>query len=334
MYFIDIELTKDWFYVGVLTPDDEHLIFHKPSAKIKYILKHETTVGFNSLQFDMPLIAAWLDDASIDKLYNLANRLVSNEAKPWDYFDQDDYDHVDLKEPAPGVHVSLKLYMARMHAKRIDDMFHDQSSTVDAEETYAYNLNDLIGTKMLYQAIKHEIDLREHMGKEFGLDLRSRSGAQIAERVLVKMANYGGGRPERPSYVRYKVPKGRVKFKTPELKELKKHIESHKFVVNENGKAVLPEWLGKKHPVVIDGRKYVMGIGGLHAENKSEVYEGEVVEIDCASMYPSLMIRNEFFPQHTGKRFLETYKRIYDERMAVKKRMAEIKKELEELDDE
>jgi hypothetical protein len=47
-----------------------------------------------------------------------------------------------------------------------------------------YCHNDLQVTRILYDELKPQIALREQMSKQYGLDLRSNSDAQIAENVI------------------------------------------------------------------------------------------------------------------------------------------------------
>jgi hypothetical protein len=58
----------------------------------------------------------------------------------------------------------------------------------------SYCVNDLDTTQMLYQALEKQVALRTKMSEQYGMDLRSKSDAQIAETVikseLAKIAGY------------------------------------------------------------------------------------------------------------------------------------------------
>ena len=74
-----------------------------------------------------------------------------------------------------------------------------------------------------------------------------------------------------------------------------------------------------------------MGLGGLHNLSEPEIiipndYEC-LLDIDAASLYPSLLISYEFHPQHLGKEFLNIYKQIKDERIEAKHNGNKIKNE-------
>ena len=47
-----------------------------------------------------------------------------------------------------------------------------------------YCVNDLDTTEALYRALEKQVELRAKMGEQYGMDLRSKSDAQIAEKVI------------------------------------------------------------------------------------------------------------------------------------------------------
>jgi hypothetical protein len=62
--------------------------------------------------------------------------------------------------------------------------------------------------------------------------------------------------------------------------------------------------------------------GGLHTENKPEVFEAddeyEIIDWDVSSYYPAIIINNGRFPRHLGKSFLAGYKRMFERRLELK----------------
>jgi hypothetical protein len=62
--------------------------------------------------------------------------------------------------------------------------------------------------------------------------------------------------------------------------------------------------------------------GGLHTENKPEIFESdeeyEIIDWDVASYYPAIIINNERWPAHLGKEFLRGYKQMFDKRLELK----------------
>ena len=58
-----------------------------------------------------------------------------------------------------------------------------------------YCINDLHTTERLRQELKPQVFLRHRMGKTVGMDLMSKSDAQIAEGVIKKMLEGNGVHP-------------------------------------------------------------------------------------------------------------------------------------------
>src|SRR5690606_34682041 len=84
-----------------------------------------------------------------------------------------------------------------------------------------YCVNDTHNTLQLLKTLKENIGLRFAMSKEYGIDLRSKSDAQIAEAVLRKELSALGHRTKPPvippgTEYRYQVPHF-IRFQTPNL---------------------------------------------------------------------------------------------------------------------
>lgn len=70
--------------------------------------------------------------------------------------------------------------------------------------------------------------------------------------------------------------------------------------------------------------RYDFGVGGIHGSILSGIYEEddeeEIRDIDVASYYPNLGIKNRFYPQHLGVEFCDIYESIYEERKKYPKK--------------
>jgi hypothetical protein len=62
--------------------------------------------------------------------------------------------------------------------------------------------------------------------------------------------------------------------------------------------------------------------GGLHTENKPEVFEAddeyEIIDWDVSSYYPAIIINNGRYPAHLGKQFLSGYRKMFEKRLELK----------------
>ncbi len=198
------------------------------------------------------------------------------------------------------------------------------------KEVCKYNVNDLWLTLDLYEELVPQLNIREDIGGQYGIDVMSRSDAQVAEDVFKKKLNIARKpKIDKPTKVRYKAPKY-IKFKSDALNDLKSKFEDTTYEINmKTGKFVAQEWLKEK--VVIDGIDYTIGYGGLHSNEKSLSVTGDIKNADIASMYPSLIINSGKYPVQLGKSWLGLYTQFRDDRMKIKHRISEIKSELKRL---
>jgi hypothetical protein len=77
-----------------------------------------------------------------------------------------------------------------------------------------------------------------------------------------------------------------------------------------------------KEEIHFYGNVYSFMKGGLHTENKPEVFEADedhqIVDWDVSSYYPAIIINNGRYPAHLGKEFLRGYKQMFDKRLELK----------------
>jgi len=74
-----------------------------------------------------------------------------------------------------------------MHAPKMQDLPIEPAAEISPEQREiikSYCENDLATTELLYNTLKPQIALRESMSDQYGIDLRSKSDAQIAETVI------------------------------------------------------------------------------------------------------------------------------------------------------
>lgn len=74
----------------------------------------------------------------------------------------------------------------------------------------------------------------------------------------------------------------------------------------------------------IDGFNYEFGTGGLHASLHREIVHStdthKIIDLDVASYYPNLAIKNRIYPAHLGEKFCDIYDFLYHERLRVGKK--------------
>ena len=191
-----------------------------------------------------------------------------------------------------------------------------------------YCANDLDTTERLYRKLEPAIKLREDMSAQYGgIDLRSKSDAQIAEAVIAHELEALTGNTYKPITLpdghvcAYEDPKI-VSFKTPPLREVFERILKTGFPIGANGSVQMPEWL-QNTKIKIGLTEYQMGIGGLHSCEKSQSIVAGPDEIltdwDVASYYPSIILTLRLSPKKMGKDFLRIYQSMVTRRLTAKK---------------
>ena len=304
-----------------------------------------TWVSFNGIKFDAPLVSAAICGKPESVLKRIATTSINDETVGWWQlpkmfgFEMVEFDHIDLFETAPGVHISLKTFAGRMGYKTMVDMpfHHDQDLSKDELPVLErYCLNDLGVTEALFQALRNEVNLRIQMGEEHGMDLRSKSGAQVAEALLKKAAGLSGKKVDIPSFVRYKAP-AFVKTDSPILLGLIGKLENHTFKINfANGRVVAPDFLSD--PIKLGWNTYQFGVGGLHSTMDKKLYmeaddEYDLSDVDASSFYPFVIILAGLIPKiEGGDRFLAAYKEVLYGRIAAKRRMQAVEREISALE--
>ena len=338
---LDVEVFPNYFLIVLKSlRTGKTLIFDTKSVmgkndrnKINKILKLQTSFGFNSINYDMPIINAMLSGLSTRELYKISKDIVENGLPFFITYRNHGmkdrgFDHIDLKEPAPAVMISLKNYGTRLGSKKLQELPYDPHTPLNdaqIEEIRKYCINDVDVTIDLFNAIKGRIELREAMSEDYGIDLRSKSDAQIAEAVMVSELTKYGVDAYKPTYKtsykpRYKAP-GYIKFETDELKQVLQIVENAEFTLASNGAVKMPRELNNLK-IKIGNTTYKMGIGGLHSQEKSLVVESNETHVmrnaDFASYYPYIIIRNNLYPKHLTKAFLKIYERIVWRRLEAK----------------
>lgn len=338
MLVIDTEVYSDYFLLSALdTKTDSVRHFEMFPGRLidKYAISQimsSLTVSFNGNHFDLPLIAAALAGVNCQGIKRMADRIIKDDARPSDLLRDADvslpaWNHVDLIEVAPGKS-SLKIYGGRLHAPTIQDLPIEPDASISPamrEQLRSYCENDLRTTALLLDALRDQIKLRAAMSNQYGVDLRSRSDAQIAETIIKQEVAAITGQTYRAPRIgvdsfRYADP-GIVAFTQPHLRELFSRILKTPFELGGNGSVVLPRWLAEQRIRVGDA-EYQMGIGGLHSCEKSQLVEagdGLLCDWDVASYYPSIILQQRLAPPAMGDAFLKVYQSIVSRRIAAKR---------------
>jgi len=303
---------------------------------LSWLLFSYKTIGFNSINYDLPILWASFTNRDVSYLKNISNQLIQSDkrseeiAKEYNFkiFKLPERQHIDLFNVCP-LKGSLKLYAARLHCKRIQDLpYPDTKYLTDEEKEIVceYNYNDLDNTELLFKFCKERLQLREAISLEYNEDLMSKSDAQMAEIVISKEVGKLNGRwikrPEiEPGTVfKYNCPQF-LNFVTPVMQNFLEVCKRARFVVGDTGKLIAPDEI--KTNLKIGDNTYSFGIGGLHSNEKEIAYKSsnthKLIDRDVRSYYPAAIINLGLYPIAMGPNFLKVYTGFRDRRVEAKK---------------
>lgn len=326
------------------------------------ILRHFTIIGFNSKNYDEPMLKLALRGGiTTEKLKQLNDAIIGRGLKHWQVEKEFNLpeipwlDHIDLIEPAPSVNVGLKLYGGRLHSKRIQDLPFDPADLVFStpgkrEETILYCENDLDTTIDVFRHIEPQINLRAAMSDQYGVDLRSKSDAQIAEAVIKSELERDGTtnvyKPYFPDDYSFKYdPPDFLDFQTEQMQDVFKLVCESTFALkktrvkeddddaadpSDGSGGVKIKVSGVEMPAEIRKLRvkmgistYKMGIGGLHSMEKRAAHFSDddyiLKDADVGAFYPAIKLICELFPEHLGPAYLGVYRSVRERRMTAKK---------------
>ena len=339
---IDVEIYANYFLLSALNSDTKKAIhFEMYDGKtlnrksLLSMMTKYTTLSFNGNGFDLPIITAALAGWPVAKLKMLCNEIIKGNKPSWmiarnhDLNVPDNWDHIDIMEVAPGM-ASLKIYGGRLNAPTMQDLPIEPDALITPSQREGlrdYCVNDLQTTYALYKALEKQVDLRVSMSAQYGVDLRSKSDAQIAETVIKSELQKKTGKYYRKPDISLKeqfkyLPPGIVELRGEQLKDIYNKVISIKFGLAANGAVKMPPELAKAK-IVIGNGAYNMGIGGLHSCEKAQtVHAGKgehLLEVDVASYYPNIILQQNLAPKSMGKPFLGVYQSIVDRRILAKR---------------
>lgn len=335
---LDIELYPNYLLIGFRNHVGGIKCFEKWNdseldvESIERILEVAETITFNGNGYDFPIMTLALSGADNATLKQASDAIIVDQLRPWDFYKryglrEPKWNHIDLIAPAPAVNISLKLYGGRIHTLRMQDLPISPNELITEENhdiLVSYWRNDLQVTEDLYHAIEDRIELRRTMSSEYGIDLRSKSDAQIAEAVIKKQVE-----ELTSSKVRKPTPAHRTfnyfkptyaKFETEQLRGVLEFFENVEFVSEKNGVISSVE---EPQTVKIGETKFKLGLGGIHSQESEVSYfsddEYAIWDFDVSAYYPSIFIQLGLYPDALGESFVEVFKQIVATRIQAKK---------------
>lgn len=347
----DIETYPNVFTFAAQTPDGRRWFFERSDERddlrsmceFMDVLAHHKCrmVGFNNIGFDYPVIhfIYQMRVLSAVEIYSKAMAIITAPDNARFAHMVWESDHVVEQVDLFKIHhfdnmakaTSLKILEFNMRSLNVEDLPFDVGIHLDAEQIEvlrSYNWNDVTETLNFYKHSLTEIHMREQLTDSIGINMINRSDVKIGELILInEMEKHGiqcydhsnGRRQMRQTHRSELVLNDcilpYIKFERPEFQRILDYVKS-KTIVETKG-------VFKGLIAVVDGIEYVFGTGGLHASVESCVVSSsdthQLVDVDVASYYPNLAIKNGLYPAHLGQEFCEVYEGLYKTRRTYAK---------------
>lgn len=358
VFVFDVECYINFFYIAFKCLENGKFVTFEQSPdfeinkdKLLFMLWRFCLVGFNSKNYDLPIIQLCLKGANCKELKEASNFIIQGQNKVFAFEKQykiklENFNNIDLIEVAP-LEGSLKLYAGRLNCQKMQDLPYKEYEVLTqemAEVIRLYCCNDLSNTELLFNELASEIKLRIEMSEKYGIDLRSKSDAQVAEAVINhELRKITGNCPKRPivkegTVLKYNLPDF-ISFKSDSLNNALKLILNSDFELDGCGSPLWPKGLGVQEKgkkswvlkVKIGNSVYKIGMGGLHSTEKNVAHfaTDEIIlsDNDVESYYPRIILNQKLKPEHLGQAFLDVYEnQLVNPRIQAKSKASECKK--------
>lgn len=357
----DIETMQECFIVVCMKPENTPKSFtvskwqNQLDAFAKYTEDNKDAywVGYNNLRFDAQVVEwilrnyeHWHDLTGLEICAKIAQKAqdIIHDAN-YDVFPEYREHELTLKQmdlfkihhyDNKNRRVSLKRLEFEMDLENIEEMpIHHTKTNMTKDEVFLslqYCFNDVDATYEFYKITigetdhplykgNNQVQLRKDIEEEFGIKCLNYSDSKIGDEIIKKYYCQEKGidirELPRKGYFRKSINMKNciapyVEFETKQLQDLLSSVKKRKLGLMDNF---------KEH-VHFYGNVYSFMKGGLHTENKPEVFEEdedhEIIDWDVASYYPAIIINSEKYPAHLGKEFLNGYKRMFEKRLELK----------------
>lgn len=301
---------------------------HYDNPIINYIIEYEDKL----MQYNIPTICS--------SIFNLSKTITTSSEdnidawKHWKY--QIWFDTFDILTMlySNKLRVGLKEIQVTMQYPNVQEFVCDWTKPLPLEDFNSmidYNINDIESTSELLSRCKKDVDLRIAIEDEYGVRVLSKDGVNIGMKILTQKYLEKTGLTWQ-DIKDLRSPMSVIPLKDVILPFIKYDSPILQRVLDDmKNQIVSPGRKGYENKFVFNNLRYSVGVGGIHSVNSPEIIiprdDEMLIDIDVASLYPSMLIEYEFYPKHLGKEFLEVYKQIKDERIEAKHNGDKVKNE-------
>lgn len=347
-YVYDIEVFRNVFHCTLLNTETEELFKFECSIRknnieemCKFFLQDNIIlIGYNNIHYDNPIINYCIEYFSNSKytydkiclsIFNLSNVITQDKDnierwKRWKY--AKNFYTLDLLTMlySKALRVSLKEMQVTMMYKNVQEFNQDWNknlSTQDIDSMIEYNINDVMSTYELLKRCEKDIQLRLNIEDQYNINCLSKDGVNIGMQILAEEYIKKTGiswnilkdlRSPADTIELNKIILPFIKYDTPILQDLLNEMKQLK---------ISPGRKGYEKQFLLENLVVSVGVGGIHSINEPEIIipkdDELLVDLDVASLYPSMLLNFNFYPKHLGKEFKIVYQEIKDKRIHAKR---------------
>jgi len=349
LHVYDVEIFPNCFHITSKDTENNKIYKFEVSCRkfeldkiCDYFKSDAIFVGYNNHHYDDLFINYIMEyrDSMIHlsywdickSLFNMSQLIIKENDEPSYLLKHFKYAHyfksIDLLSmlASKKLRVGLKEMQLTMHYQNVYEYEGDFTSYInenDIDTMIEYNINDVLSTEELLNRCKKDLEVREWIEEEYGINAYSMDGVKIGEtlletfyiketkipkKVLESMRSPMDMIPLKDVILPF------IKFENPKLKEILEDMKS-RVVSSKERKSYEKQF-------VLSNVEYSVGIGGIHSLHKPEIFRPKNDEIighaDVTSMYPSLLIKHHLQPKHLGEKFRKMYENIYNQRVDAK----------------
>lgn len=248
---------------------------------------------------------------------------------------------------------SLKVLEFNMRSETIEDLPFDPMFPLTAEQRpvlLKYNEHDVRETYKFYLKTLPMIKFREELSDKYGKNFLNFNDTKIGkEYFIMELEKVGikcfsldedGRKPiqtKRPSIKLRDIIFPYIRFDRPEFNAVLNWLR-HQTITQTKGVFTELDDLGELTPYanlktvkgkiknlncIVDGFQFDFGTGGIHGSIESTIIEEDehhvILDFDVTSLYPSIAIVNQIYPQHMTKKFCEIYAQMKKDRVSYPK---------------
>lgn len=300
--FIDFEVfVEDWLCVIINPQEKTETVIVNDTRKLKEYYeqhKNEIFVGYNIRQYDQYIFKGLLLGFNPK---DVNDWIIVKDRMGWEFSDLFRNININIFDIMTTFHglKTLEGFMGNnIKETSVDFNLNRKLTTAELAETIEYCRHDVQQTIKVFLQRKEEFDAHLSMLKAFNLPLNLISKTKVQLSAVILNA-------------RKQIRNDEFEIEYPYTLKLDKYKEVKQWYDNP-----LNRQYDQQLEIDIAGVPHIFAWGGLHGARANYIEEGQFLNVDVASYYPSLMIKYGW-----GSRNMldsKKYEEIYHQRLKYK----------------